>query len=513
MALHQAGDAAGAHDNYQIALKLNPKNRDALNNLGILWLQVGELDLAAETFRELLTSAPDDIEALNNLGLALSSTGALDEAETVYRRVLAIHPEHTKSHSNLLFIHNYLSDKSASKLLEEASKYGKRVSQSATPPCFKNSPEPDRCLRVGIVSADLHQHPVGYFAENVLKHLSSQSEGRIQLFAYSNHWLVDSITESIKACCHGWKMVSPMNDERLAQCIRDDRIDILIDLSGHTADNRLPVFARKPAPVQATWLGYFATTGVKEIDYLIADPWTLPESEELNFTETIWRLPETRLCFTPPREIIDVAPLPALSTGKITFGCFNNLTKINDEVIELWSRIIAAIPNSQLFLKSRQFSEPSVREKIIERFEQHAISPDRLILEAYSPRSSYLASYHQVDIALDPFPYPGGTTTVEALWMGVPVLTLSGKSFLARQGVGLLMNAGLSDWVASDHADYLSRAIAYAKNLNHLAALRAGLRQQVLGSPIFDAPRFAHYLEEALRGMWKKYCAENLHQR
>lgn len=506
MALHQVGDAEGARDSYQTALKLNPKNIDALNNLGILWLQVGELEMAEASFRELLKLAPGDIEALNNLGLTLSTIGALSEAEIVYRRILEIHPEHAKSHSNLLFIHNYLSGESASKLFEEASRYGIQLSRTTTPPCFQQSAEPDRCLRVGIVSADLRQHPVGYFAENVLKHLSAQADDRIKLFVYSNHWLVDATTESIKACCQGWELVNPLDDERLAQRIRDDQIDILIDLSGHTADNRLPVFALKPAPVQVTWLGYFATTGVKEIDYLIADPWTLPESEEHNFTETIWRLPETRLCFTPPREVTEIAPLPALSTGKITFGCFNNLTKMNDEVVELWSRIIAAIPNSQLFLKSRQFSEPSVRETVIERFGRCAITPDRLIFEAYSPRTSYLASYNLVDIALDPFPYPGGTTTVEALWMGVPVLTLSGKSFLARQGVGLLMNAGLPDWVADTPNDYVARAVTHASDLQGLAALRAGLREQVLTSPVFDSSRFAHYFEEALRGMWKKWC-------
>jgi protein O-GlcNAc transferase len=292
----------------------------------------------------------------------------------------------------------------------------------------------------------------------------------------------------------------------VAQRIREDHIDILIDLAGHTGHNRLPLFAWKPAPVQVNWLGYFATTGVAAIDYLIADPWTLPETEEQNFTETIWRLPETRLCFTPPNVSIDVAPLPALERGYVTFGNFNNLAKMNDEVVFLWARILNAIPNSRLTLKTQHFNDPSVQENVFTRFEVHGVKRVQLILEGYAPRSDYLAAYNRVDIALDPFPYTGGTTTVEALWMGVPVLTLAGKQFLARQGVGLLMNAGLSDWVASDTEEYLEQAVAQANNLQHLASLRAGLRQQLLSSPVCDAQRFAQHFETALRSMWERWC-------
>jgi predicted O-linked N-acetylglucosamine transferase (SPINDLY family) len=283
-------------------------------------------------------------------------------------------------------------------------------------------------------------------------------------------------------------------------------IDILIDLSGHTGDNRLPMFAWKPAPVQVTWLGYFATTGVAAIDYLIADPWTLPKSEESSFSETIWRVPETRLCFTPPAILLNVTPPPMLVNGHITFGCFNNLTKMNEQVVALWARILAAVPNSRLYLKARALGEVAVQQSVMKRFAEHGIDPQRLTLETYVPRANYLEAYNQIDIALDPFPYTGGTTTVEALWMGVPVLTLAGKQFLARQGVGLLMNAGLPEWVASDQDDYLSRAIAHASDMQRLASLRAGLRQQVLASPIFDASRFARYFEAALRGMWEKWC-------
>jgi predicted O-linked N-acetylglucosamine transferase (SPINDLY family) len=303
-----------------------------------------------------------------------------------------------------------------------------------------------------------------------------------------------------------------LSDEQAAQNIQTDGIDILIDLSGHTAHNRLPMFAWKPAPVQVSWLGYFATTGVPTMDYLLADPWTLPASEESSFTEKIWRLPQTRLCFTPPRSDIVVSPLPALSNGYVTFGCFNNLTKMNDAVVTLWAQILNAVPASRLFLKARQIKQASARQETIDRFAAHGIETSRLILEDYVPRENYLAAYHRVDMALDPFPYPGGTTTAEALWMGVPVLTLAGERFLSRQGVGLMMNAGLPEWVAADSSDYLARAVAHAGDLQKLAALRTGLRPQVLSSPIFDAPLFAGHFETALRGMWHAWCAQNAAQ-
>lgn len=421
--------------------------------------------------------------------------------------MLAINPDSLEAHGNLLFIHNYQSDQPAGKLLAEARRFGDLVARKARPYSdWSNTRDPDKCLRVGLVSGDLRNHPVGYFIESVLAALASQAAGRLELIAYSNHFHGDALTARIKAHCHGWRSAVGISDEILARRIRDDGIDILIDLSGHTAHNRLSLFAWKPAPVQASWLGYFATTGVAAIDYLIADHWTLPESDEAHFTEKIWRLPETRLCFTPPDVDIDTAPLPALDSGFVTFGCFNNLTKLNDQVVALWSRVLNAVPNSRLYLKARQLEEASVRESIVNRFAVHGIAVGRLTLEGSDTRAAYLAAYHRVDITLDPFPFPGGTTSAESLWMGVPVLTLTGDRFISRQGVGLLMNAGLPEWVAADADDYVARAVQHAGDLQRLASLRTGLRQQVLTSPLFDAARFAIHFEAALRGMWLGWC-------
>jgi predicted O-linked N-acetylglucosamine transferase (SPINDLY family) len=213
------------------------------------------------------------------------------------------------------------------------------------------------------------------------------------------------------------------------------------------------------------------------------------------------------LCFTPPRESINVSELPAIKNGYVTFGNFNNLTKMNHKVISLWVRILNAIPESKLFLKTKQFRDPRMQHETADQFSKLGIYSERLLLEPYTPRADYLSAYNRVDIALDPFPYTGGTTTVEALWMGVPVLTLAGTQFLARQGVGLLMNAGLPEWIAADADDYVARAISHASNLDHLVSLRSRLRQQVLASPVFNAPRFAQHLESALRGMWQRWCS------
>lgn len=491
------------------ALQIDPGFAQAHCNLGTALQELGHLDDAVVSYRRALEINPDDADAHNNLGTALNDLGRLDDAVVSYRRVIEIKADYAEVHSNLLFIHNYLANQSAASLLVEALRYGDLVAKKVRRQTdWRNIPEPDRCLRAGLVSGDLRTHPVGHFVEGMLAALSAIASGRLVLIGYPSHYLTDALTERVKVCCNGWHSAVGLSDEQLAKRIRDDDIDILIDLSGHTAHNRLAMFAWKPAPVQVSWLGYFATTGVTAIDYLIADPWTLLESEEIYFSEKIWRLPETRLCFTPPDTDVEVTALPALGNTHITFGCFNNLTKMSDAVLELWARVLASVPDSRLFLKSKQLNDASVRRSIADRFAAKGIGADRLILEGSSPRVDYLAAYNRMDIALDPFPYPGGATTVDSLWMGVPVLTLAGESFLSRQGVGLLMNAGLPDWIAADADDYVSRAVSHAGDVQGLAALRTGLRQQVLNSPIFDATRFARHFEAALRGMWIKWCAE-----
>ena len=488
------------------ALAIKPDFAEADNGLGSAQQQLGQLDEALASYRRALAINPDFVDAHSNLGTLLMEVGRFDEAEASYRRALAIKPDFADAHSNLLFTRNYRAEQSAAMSLAEARCFNALVVRKASPyTAWGNSRESDRCLRVGMVSGDFCSHPVGYFVEGVAAALAANHSGRLELFAYSANPVVDALTERFKASCHGWHCVVGLSDQALARQVRDDGIDILIDLAGHTAHNRLPMFAWKPAPVQVSWLGYFATTGLAAIDYFLADPLTLPPSLESHFTEKVWRLPETRLCFTPPDIDVAVSSLPALSNGYVTFACFNTLHKMNDRVVELWARVLAAVPYSRLFLKAKQLKDATSRQRTVERFVAHGIDADRLVLEESSSRADYLATYQRVDIALDPFPFPGGTTSVDSLWMGVPVLTLAGESFLSRQGLGLLMNAGLPDWVASDRDDYVARAVAQASDLQALANLRQGLRQQLLASPILDAARFAVHFEAALRSMWTQW--------
>ena len=306
-----------------------------------------------------------------------------------------------------------------------------------------------------------------------------------------------------------WKPIYGQTDEAAANMIYADGIHVLLDLSGHTADNRLPIFGYKPSPVQVSWLGYFATTGLNEMDYLIGDPYVTPPKDDDQFTEKVWRLPETRWCFTPPDVDIEVSVPPAVKHGYVTFGCFNNITKVNDKVVALWAKVLEAIPNSRLLLKAKQFHDQMARESIIQRFAALGINSKRISLEESEDRQKYFAAYNRIDITLDSFPFTGGTTSVESLWMGVPLITLAGDSLISRQGVGVLTNAGLSDWIADDEESYLAKAIIFASDLDKLARLRANLRSQVLASPLFDAPRFARNLENALFEMWNQYAHQS----
>jgi protein O-GlcNAc transferase len=363
--------------------------------------------------------------------------------------------------------------------LEEARNYGRIVAGKAERfSAWQCAAPPDR-LRVGLVSGDLCDHPVAYFLENLLVQLDHD---RIELIAYPTRHKQDDLTARIRRHFSAWKPLTGLSDEAAARLIHADGVHVLIDMSGHTGYNRLPVFAWKPAPVQVTWLGYFATTGVAEMDYLLADEAGVPAARQAQFTETVWYLPDTRLCFSAPGVELPVAPLPALSKGRFTFGNFQNLAKVGDEVLAAWGDILSALPDARLRIQTYQ-----------------------LDVHGSAQRAAYLAAHAEVDMILDTFPYPGGTTTCEALWMGVPTLTLAGDSLLARQGASLLSAAGLAQWVANSQEEYVAKAVAFASDLPELAALRAGLREQVLASPLFDAPRFARHFEEALWGMWRAW--------
>jgi predicted O-linked N-acetylglucosamine transferase (SPINDLY family) len=513
IALHKLHRGEEAIACFQNALDIDPNHVNVLSHLAHATKDNKQFEQAIAYVQQALAIEPGFDGGHSLLADIQLAYGKLEQARDNYRKELELHPESLEARSAYLFMLNFLSDVPASTALAEAKIFGRLATQRVNKfRHWQSTFDTTRPLRIGLVSGDFREHPVGFFLDSTLHALTGKTTSRLHFTAYSNHFAVDRTTKRIRACCDSWCDAHLLNDEQLATRIHDDAIDILIDISGHTAHSRLPVFAWKPAPVQASWLGYFATTGMPTIDYFIADPWSIPQDSENLFTETIWRLPETRFSFTAPNSEIEVSALPALKNGFITFGCFNNLSKMTDPVVALWAKIMRETPNSRLFLKSKQLNDEKVRKDVVAQFTAHGIAAQRLQMEGYSTRTEYLAAYHRVDIALDPFPYTGGATTAESLWMGVPVFTLTGERLISRQGTSLLMNAGLSDWTATTEQAYFEGVVKHTRDIDALAALRMRLRNQVLASPLFDAPRFATHFESALYGMWAIYCAQNASQ-
>ena len=507
VALKELGQLEAAVASYRRAVGIRPDYAEAHNNLGLALKATGHLDNAVSSYRHALEIKPDLIEAHNNLGLALQELGYLEDAVASYRRALEIKPDFVDALDNLLLSLNYSASHSPSYYLEQARQYGRVVAAKVGVrfSAWQCEDRPGR-LRVGLVSGDLRKHSVGHFLEGLLAYIDPV---RIELIAYPTHHMEDELTTRIRPYFSEWNSLVGNNDETAARLIHADGVHILFDVSGHTDHNRLPVFAWKPAPVQVTWLGLPTTTGVAEMDYVLGDPHAIPPEFDNHFSETVWRMPDSYLCLTVPDSSIQAAPLPARSTGYMTFGSFNNLTKMTDAVVAVWARILKSVPNSRLLLKTKQLNDLVSCEKTRQRFAACGIAPDRLILGGtLASRDDHLAAYNKVDIALDTFPYPGVTTSAEALWMGVPVLSMQGDRFMSCTAGSIAHNAGLPDWIAADEDDYVAKAVTFASNLERLADLRAVLRERVLASPLFDAPRFARNFEDALWGMWQRFLAQ-----
>jgi len=503
-ALNAVGRVGEAIPVYEQAIALDPDFPDAWHNLANALRRQGIPTRAVVCARRAIELRGDTPSLHNNIGAILADLSQFDAALECYRAARALDPAFGESHTCVLFGQSYVTEWSADTHLADARYFGERMAARAKP--YRHWPVLDaarggaRALRVGFVSADFRKHPVGYFFECVLSRLD---RSRIEPIAYSNGLQNDELTARIKPRFAAWHHVADTSDAALARAIHEEGIDILVDLSGHTGRNRLPMFAWRPAPLQVSWLGYFATTGLAEIDYVLADPHVVPPDEASQYVEQIWRLPDCYLCFTLPDLRVPVAPLPARTNGYITFGCFNNHKKLNDGVVALWSRLLRAIPDARLMLKNHQLSEAVIRSETIARFAAHGVQADRLVLEGPSSREAYFDAYRHVDIALDPFPYPGGTTSVEGLWMGVPVLARRGDRFLAHLGEMVVRTVGLDEWIAADDEDYLARAIAFARDLPALDRLRATLRERVERSPLADAERFAGHLATAFEQMWQ----------
>lgn len=474
---------------------------EAYTNRGVIQRSIGLLGAAESSFREAIRIAPENAELKSNLAVLLGELGESQAAEDLMREAIKHDPQQLIFRSNLLFLMSTISGGDRDRYLKEARAFGALVSDLAAKKTVHWSVEPSPCpLKIGLVGGDFRNHPVGFFIEGLARSLDST---RIELFAFPTNLLHDDLTARLVTLFKGWHPIFGMPDQAASQLIHSLGIHILIDLSGHTDHNRLGVFGYKPAPIQASWLGYWASTGVVEMDYLIGDVHVTPLSDDACFTERLYRLPETRYCYTAPDCEVEVNTLPALTNGFITFGSFNKLHKMTEEVVSVWSEILRKVPESRLLLKAGPLCDPAMRETVSQRFQDQGIESNRLCLESASSRSQYFAAYRRVDMGLDPFPFPGGNTTVDSLWMGVPVLTLEGKTLLSRQGEGITLSSGQVDWVASDKDDYVLKALRFASDLEALAEIRKNLRERVLKSPLFDTQRFATNFESAMFDLWK----------
>jgi protein O-GlcNAc transferase len=503
IALRELGELDKAIDAYQYALRLRPDFAEVQNNLVLLLKDRGRMDEALATCRALLKLRPDIAEAHSNLGLLLKDQGQLDEAIQAYRRAVELKPDSARLHTNLLYALLFDPRLDASSLLHEHKEWNQRhaaaLAQHIRPQ--NNDRTPNRRLRIGYVSPDFCEHCQSLFT---IPLLSNHDHREFEIFCYSAVQRPDALTARMQGYADHWCDIASMSDEKIAERIRHDKIDILVDLTMHMAASRLLVFARKPAPVQITWLAYPGTTGMETIDYRLTDPYLDPPGagDEL-YSEQSIRLPETFWCYDPLTNESAVNELPALASGHITFGCLNNFCKINDQVLDLWARVLLTVDQSKLLLLT---PAGSVWDRLVGRFMERGIRSDRLERVGFQPRPQYLQIYHRIDIGLDTFPYNGHTTSLDSLWMGVPVITLPGSTVVGRAGVSQLSNLHLLELVAQTPERFVEIAAELAADLPRLQELRSTLRLRMLASPLMDAPRFARNMENAYRRMWQTWC-------
>ncbi len=485
---------------YMEALRYDPRCAPALTNLGLILFRAAKLEMAVEALCQAIDADPNYAMAYLNLGSALRYRGQLAAAMDSYQHALRLEPDWLMAHQALLFLMSSAGAGTEPDYLEQVQRFGQSLDRHVQGQAFTEWPRRSHegRLKVGMISGDLRHHPVAYFLESILAHLPDLG---IDVLLYPTTNEVDGMSQHLQSMVSGWHPLVGLSDVAAAKKIHADGIDVLIDLAGHTNNNRLPVFGWRPAPLQVSWLGYFATTGVRQMDAILVDPVGVPPGGEAAFSEQLCYLPETRLCFTPPTDAPPTAALPALAKGRMTFGCFQTHAKVSDAQLQLWARVLDAVPGSMLRWQCFQFADPQCVDDTAQRLVACGIGLDRAQLFGHVDRQHYFAAHAEVDLILDTAPYPGGTTTCEALWMGVPTVTLAGATLLARQGASLMSAAGLADWVAHNEDDYLARAVAAANDLAGLASLRAGLRQQVAHSPLCDGKRFAVNLHSALRGL------------
>jgi len=536
-ALHLQGDLAAAAAAYRRAIELQPDHADAWNNLGLVlktlgkldkaihchqqtlklapnshksWLNLGhaihekDIEKALECYQKAIEIKPDYAEAYNQAGRALSSLGRMNEAETSFRRAVLFNPADGKTHSNLLFCLSHKEDIDSAELFADHLRFSE-VFEAPLRPHWRphaNTRDPARTLRIGFVSADFCNHAVAFFVDQIFAHLARRPD--LALVAYYNNTIQDKVTERLRGYFNDWQAVSTLTDEALAEKIRADGIDILFDLSGHTGKHRLLTFAHKPAPIQISWIGYPGTTGLTAMDYLIRSKW-FERSGKMDdqHTEKLVLLPATM----PFEHILgapDIAEPPALRNGYVTFGSFNRNSKISDTSLSLWAQVLHAVPNAKMLIGDMS---PVNRDTLAGKFAIAGIDISRLIFHPRTQMIEYLRLHNEVDILLDTVPYTGGTTSLHALWMGVPVLARVGNTSPQRTADELLGELGLGDWVTHTNREYVERAVTAARDIEKLKKLRAGMRVIFINKPYGTPETYAAMFSCMLRTLWKRWCA------
>lgn len=493
-----------ARENLEMAVARRPDNLNAWNTLIVVYTKQGESEKARQAAETVLARDPSYVNAWLNLGSWYSDQSRSEEALEMFRKALALDPKRIVGYTNSLWSMVHSTETRASDILEMAQAFDRNICQSLLQPdSFPDRDrDPQRRLRIGWLTSDMRNHPVAAF---VVPFLGELDRSCVETIIYSNSMNSDSTTAMAQARADKWREVVAMGDEALAKLIRADEIDILVDLNGNTEGNRLLAIARKPAPIQVTWLGFPGTSGMSAMDYIIVPPDPVLEKGEW-CTETPWPLPD---CYGVRTMMLEVPVKPGLPCERLerpfTFACLNNFRKASQGAIRLWSQILMAVPESRLILVARGGRDNSLISYIESQFAQYGVAPERLDIKGIMSSHDYLDTYNEADLCLDPFPFNGGTTGYDSIWMGVPFITWPGDMLVSRMGKAILDNVGLTELVVESESDYVNLAVALAHDRNRLKGLRTNLRERMQASPLMDAPRLARSLEQAFRGMWQRW--------
>jgi predicted O-linked N-acetylglucosamine transferase (SPINDLY family) len=483
------------------AIRLDEHFVPAHINLGFCYQQQGDLEAAVAVYQKVLEFKPRSPEVFFNLGGILKDACRAREAAACYRRALALHPD-WRFHTNLLHVMTFDTECDPDELFAEHCRWGEmHANVTPLPPVTGRNLDPERRLRIGYVSPDFRKHPVMRFIEPIL---ANHDPARVEVFCYAEVSKPDAVTQRLRELVGPWRWTCDLTDLEVAQMVRDDEIDILVDLAGHTADHRLRAFAYKPAPIQASYMGYLNTTGLKAIDYYLTDAVLDPPGEPQRYTEELVRLPHGVACFVPPAESPEVSPLPARRKGHITFGSLHRLHKVTPATVAVWSRVLHAVPEAELLVFWPTMSG-FIRDSLLQQFASQGIASERLRLCNLTPPGGYLTVYQEIDIGLDVFPWTGYTTTCETLWMGVPVIGLYGARHSARSTATLLTQVGLADWIARTPEEYAALAARFAHEVDRLEDLRQQLRP-LMRETLCNGQRFTRALEDVYQQMWRKWC-------